>query len=556
MKHQQKTTILLLFTFGAILILKLFMSLNRQFDPDEMAYLHWGYLLSQGNLPYKDFFFIIPPLYPAILSFLFLFPHSPALAICGRCLMFIGYLAALWALFTYIKTITKNSQTGLLTVIIFMAFPMLFDKTIEIRPDMIMLLFFLLSLLALRKSIRQQRSVIYIVISGILLGISILILPKIIFALPAYAVFVAYTYPKNRLYAYTRIGMGMMLPLMVFFLYLLGNGLFSQAYVSMTRYVMAANVGNATFPFWKTLSPWPIIYVQKGGISLPWIINTLLWLLMIPGLVIFTKKYRADGIFLLTLLLGAIVFMLVFPKPYVQYFIIPCAIASIASAVMLTQPYRFQTLSVIVLSGILLTSTYIQTKDRNTPLGSNRQQLEVLADVLSMIKPNEPVYDMVGSYIFRPDSYYICCHPYAQFIHHLDIPLSTLRESLIKTKTKFLVMDQKGYVFWIPDSQDLAFLLTHYLPSMRNKIYTLGSQFHCDNGVCTQYTLHHTPVNQTTTVDIVIPETYRIRTTPADLSMQINGVFYQDGDIIQWSPGTYQFSVSPTLTAFSIQLNR
>ena len=72
---------------------------------------------------------------------------------------------------------------------------------------------------------------------------------------------------------------------------------------------------------------------------------------------------------------------------------------------------------------------------------------------------------MVGSYVFRPDGYYICCHPYAEFAHKLTSgPGLDLAKSFIANKTKFLVMDRVGFVFWKSLDADKAFLLTNYLP--------------------------------------------------------------------------------------------
>ncbi|MCJ7826097.1 hypothetical protein MUP56_00580, partial [Patescibacteria group bacterium] len=148
-KPQQATALILLVIIGAMLILKLSMSLNRQFDPDEMSYLHWAYLLTQGKLPYKDFFFIIAPSFLQFLTPLFLLPQGPTIALVGRLVMYLVYLGTLGILYVFVKHITKNTITALLTVLVFTVFPMTFDKTIEIRPDMVMVLLFFISMVLL-----------------------------------------------------------------------------------------------------------------------------------------------------------------------------------------------------------------------------------------------------------------------------------------------------------------------------------------------------------------------------------------------------------------------
>lgn len=563
MKHRQKTTIILLLVLGAMLILKLFMSLNRQFDPDEMAYLHWAYLLSQGKLPYQDFFFFITPLYPELLSPLFLIPQSPTIAIFGRVAMFLVYLGTLWCLFSFTKIITNRAQTALLAILVFTAFPMTFDKTIEIRPDMVMTLLFLLgTLLLTKKNFLYDLSAsdkIRLFLSGLLLSLSFLVMFKIIFVIPAILYLLFTTHPQKRVQTFLLFIAGACVPVLIFFIYLFTTGLTNQFFHAVTYDAMIVNVGNISFPFWKALSPWPLIYVQEAGVSFPWIVNSLIVLSIIPGCILTVKYRKQTDIFLLILFLSAICFICLFPKPYAQYFIIPSVVASIWAARSLSLlPWRHSSWILIGCSLLLLFSFSIQTMDRNTPLGTNQEQLQVLTDVASVIKPDEPVYDMVGSYIFRPDGYFICCHPYIQFAHLLKQPIPTLKDSLIQTKTKFLVMDQKGYVFWIAKPEDLAFMTTHYLPSAYKKIYTLGSQFQCENGACKQLNVHGKPISEDTvsTFDIAIEETYAISVQPDNQPVTINGKQYVDGDTLIFSPSTYRFSAHPLVSSCSIQMIR
>jgi len=554
-KLQQAIPLILLSALGIMLILKLSTLLSRQFDPDEMSYLHWAYLLSQGKLPYQDFFFYITPFYPGFLRPLFLLPYAPATALFGRLLMFGVYLLTLRVFFSLAKLFTKNLHTALLAVLVFTAFPMTFDKTIEIRPDMVMVLFFLIGVLLLIKN----GSRVQYFLSGFFLSVSFLTMYKIIFAVPSILLLLLQG-KKTSLKTILVWGIcGALVPVFIFFLYLTKTNLISQGIQAMIHDSAIVNIGNSSFPLWMTLSPWPLIYVQKEGISFPWILNSFLWLFMIPGIYGIYKHYRAAGLFLGILLISAIGFLFLFPKPYVQYFIIPSMIAAIGTAWLVTAVFKkHETVIVSVLSLLLLLSFSVQTLDRQIPLGSNQEQLDVLQSVLSVIKPDEPVYDMVGSYVFRPDGYYICCHPYIQFAHLLKRPLPTLTESLISSKTKFLVMDQKGYVFWIAKPEDLAFMTTHYLPSAYKKIYTLGSQFQCNQGSCIQLNVHGQPISEEkiTTIDVVIEEQYKIRVQPSNKQITINAGSYINDQIAVFAPGVYRFSAPPAVTSFSIQLDR
>lgn len=630
----------LLCTFTILCILKLSVILNRQFDPDELSYLHWAYLLFSGKLPYKDFFFFITPLFPALLSPLFLLPHGSYLALLARLSMFGVYLGTLWILFLLVKAWTQNKITAVLTVLLFFAFPMTFDKTIEIRPDMVMTLFFLIGIYLLecvhcqtegagsphiddsKKTISlnnnaggrdrgapkkgypcgfswgkipdRTRLSLYLASSGIFFSLSFLTMFKIVFAVPAILFLLLYQNKKPWQSLFT-LSLGFLLPIFFLFLYLLRTNLLISFFHSITYDALIANVGNSSFPIWMTFSPWKLIYVQSAGVSIPWLFSTLLWLLTIPGILLMSKKYQKAGITLGLLLGGTIAFAALFPKPYVQYFIIPSLISAISvSYLVQTLAKKQEMLIVIVTSLLILISFGMQTHARQTPLGTNQEQLLVLDEILQVVRPNEPVYDMVGSYVFRPDGFYICCHAYIQFADLLKPSIPSLSESLILTKTKFLVMDQKGYVFWIAKPDDLAFLTTHYLPSPYKKIYTLGSQFQCTNSRCIQLNVHGTPISDhlIDTVNIIIEERYKLTIQPPNQHITISnsepvtrnsllithnpaspsggsllvtrnsGLVTQNSELVthnqslSLSPGTYHFTVPPSVTAFSLHLDR
>jgi len=630
--------VVLLFLLGFVLLLKLSISLNRQFDPDEFAYLHWAYLLTQGKLPYKDFFFIIAPSFLQFLTPLYLLPQGPIVALVGRLVMYLVYLGTLGILFVLVKRITKNTITALLTVLIFTVFPMTFDKTIEIRPDMVMVLLFFISTVLLvnidnktgdhsttlrasahkenknkragsvknffrlhflfrrkpmektmlgtevRKnflcdlSARQpayplrlseaSRTHLLLFLSGFFFSLSFLIMFKIIFALPAVLFLLLWNQDKKTLLIRLfMISVGMSLPLIGLFVYLSVHSLIPDFITGITSHAYISNAGNNTFSPLATLSPWPLIYVTKGGISLPWVVNTVLWIVTIPSFFLFIKAFRRIGLFLLFLFVGATFFVILFPKPYVQYFIIPTAIASITIAYALTigftwiqkqtQTSLWSLLILFSLAGIFGYSFFLQYQSRIH--AQNEEQLGVLADISKITRPDESVYDMVGSYIFRPDSYYICClFTSPLFADKVKPAIPTLSESLIASKTKFLVMDQKGYVFWMGKPEDLAFMTTHYLPSAYKKIYTLGSQFQCRQGSCIQLNVHGQPVSEDskTSFDIMIEEQYKMHIQPDSQRITINNSSYANDQTAVFVPGIYRFSAPSGVTSFSIQLNR
>lgn len=464
--------------------------LIRYFDPDEFAHLHWAYLVSIGQLPYRDFFFYIAPVFQWFLYPLFKLPPNPDILIFARLVQFLTYLGLIFLLYK-ITVSLLNRSVAILTILIFSVFPMTFDKTLEVRPDILMTGLFLASVYSLLKN--------KYFLSGLLFSLSLLVIPKIIFAIPAIGYLLFRQIRINKLIYFI---IGLLIPFILFTGYLLKNNLLPLALQSIFQDSLIVNSGKDAFRPWVALSPFPLVYVNNGGISFPWIVNTAIWLAALAGLVILLVRKQIWGIFFLLFFTGATFFLFLFPVPYLQYFIPLTALASILAAILLKQLNRWliqaheeigqfralrrrgpsvsegsqdtrnwtNDLSALILI-LLLISFFLQFRERIKP--DNREQLGVIRDVLAISQPSDTFYDMVGSYVFRPDGYYICCHPYYEFIDKLSYQLPTLRDSLVTNQTKFVVLDRSGQSLWKPLPEDLNYLLTHYQPSGYPKIYVL-----------------------------------------------------------------------------------
>ena len=125
-----------------ILLGRLHVGLVRFFDPDETAHANWIYLSSQWYVPYRDFFYYYTPFYHWLLAPVFWFPEGPYLIILLRFIAWGTYVALVSTIYALAYKASKTHLTALLSCFIFVIFPMTFDKTIEIRPDMLMMLFF------------------------------------------------------------------------------------------------------------------------------------------------------------------------------------------------------------------------------------------------------------------------------------------------------------------------------------------------------------------------------------------------------------------------------
>jgi hypothetical protein len=550
------TTLLLLL----MLLARLHLVITRAIDPDEFAHLHWSLLLVSGAIPYRDFFMNFTPIYHWILSPVFLLPQAGTTVIVARLLQYLLYIATVFIMYILSLRIAKNSIQSLLAVIIFVAFPMTFDKSLELRPDILMTLLFLAGLTVFfsTSSWTKPRARL----AGALLGASFAVLLKISFAIPALLYLILRTFmTRRKLILWFFVGVAAF-PIFLL-LYGFAFGILGQAYENIVRGSTYLKAGEGTFSPWKSLSPYPLVYIERGGVSFPWLLNTVIFLLSAFGLLLLWRRMRSASIVFGLALLGSALFLYVFPTPYLQYFIPISALASIpasASVMWLAKRIRYPTLSkgiLIATSSLLAISFFIQYRIRTGERIENTEQLGVIDSVLAVSRPDETFYDMVGSYVFRPDGHYVCCNIYSQFAHLLTPKPPTLAQSLIAKRTKFIILDRAGKVFWLPTPDDLAFLLSHYVPSTSNrKIYTVGSRFRCIRGSCVQLNVHGEAISQSPvgSFEIVVEEEYRIVTEPAVLSVLINGAPVLEEMIL--SPGTYRFSVSPDITSFSVALNR
>lgn len=531
----------------------------RFIDPDEFAHLHWAYLISMGKLPYRDFFFFITPVYQWFLAPVFFLPQSPATVLVARLWQYVFYLSSLYLLFSISKIVTRNKFVSLLSVVIMAAFPMTFDKTIDIRPDILMIFFFLLGIfLLIRKTTRTKRDLVF---AGISFSLGLLILPKIIFAVPA-ILYLIISRDKNRITAaLSWVSLGFVIPVLILIFYFLFNNLLPQAFQSIFIDSIAANTGRAPFSLFLALSPWPLVYVDYAGPSLPWIVNVALFIFSLPGLIFLWRMNKQTTIYFLIFLISGVIFLFLFPIPYLQYFLPFTPFISLLSAITINEIIKFSSqirlasIITVIFGVIILISFYQQYQGRSVP--SNGEQLKVITDILMHTKPQESVYDMVGSYLFRPDGYYICCHPYAEFASRLKMKVPTLSEALTANQTKFLVQDRTGLLFWKSTAQDLAFLASHYLPSNYHKIYSLGHQYSCQNRVCIKLDYDGKPLPSASVSDfqILASDYYLVSVAPPDGMVLIDEMVVKNGSVYLMR-GKHTLNFPNNIASLRIQLDR
>jgi len=196
----------------------------RYFDPDEFEHLHGAYCIHQGMLPYRDFFEHHTPMLHYILAFLYpTFGETIRLILAARFLMWV--MTGLIFLLTFaLGRMMFDEDVGLISVLLLSFMIMFLEKSIEIRPDVGAVIFWLLSMILLLVAARRQNRRAYLW-AGISLGISLMFTPKALF--PTLGVVLGFIYQfvryriskKRHLKLLASFALGYMIPVISTILY-------------------------------------------------------------------------------------------------------------------------------------------------------------------------------------------------------------------------------------------------------------------------------------------------------------------------------------------------
>jgi hypothetical protein len=159
---------------------------HYMFDNDEISHAQVAYLIHRGYQPYRDFFSVYPLIFDRMLSSLFAFTGFSFDAIfSARILMILLFWVRIAgaAVLTYLLF-------GFVPAILFIPLSLLDPFTVfsgmQIRPDNLMLVFFILAAISFLLGIERRKRLL-LSVSGVMLALSLLTLPKI---LPSAAAFV------------------------------------------------------------------------------------------------------------------------------------------------------------------------------------------------------------------------------------------------------------------------------------------------------------------------------------------------------------------------------
>jgi 4-amino-4-deoxy-L-arabinose transferase-like glycosyltransferase len=167
----------------------------RFFDPDEFQHAHAAWSVWRGLVPYRDFFEHHTPGYYFALSPFFhgfavdqSFEQARGFLLFARALSLA--LTALLAVLAYrVGRLGGDRRVGLLAALFLVGQPVVIQKTLEIRPDVLALVFFVGCLGFLLRGLREEGagagpSPRRLFAGGLCLGAAVLCTQKMLFVLP------------------------------------------------------------------------------------------------------------------------------------------------------------------------------------------------------------------------------------------------------------------------------------------------------------------------------------------------------------------------------------
>jgi uncharacterized membrane protein len=171
----------------ASIAVRAFLTFHRALGPDEFQHLHNAWMIHLGFLPYRDFWDNHTPLMPYLLApILSAIGEGTGAVLVARAILSITGLGILWIVYKITKTLLDKS-TALIAITLLSISEIFLQKSIEVRPDQMLVLFWMGSVwMCIRIPPRY-------LIGGVLLGIAFLFSPKALLcltvALPAFCVF-------------------------------------------------------------------------------------------------------------------------------------------------------------------------------------------------------------------------------------------------------------------------------------------------------------------------------------------------------------------------------
>ena len=446
---------------AGLLLARIPLILHRSFDADEFEHSHAAWCVFRGMIPYKDFFeHHTPWYYYALRPFFHLFDVTTSVEsarhflLLGRSLSLL--LTALSILLVFqVGRLWEYRKVGLLAGLLLLSQPVFLEKTLEMRPDVLALPLFMVSLWMLLRGLAgsahsTRRGLPYFLGGGLSLGAAIMCTQKMLFVLPGALVglvvwsLAGVTAGASRPGSQreTRVGAGSRLLLMLVFLVGIGvPAAATWAAFSLQGAGREFVANNLLLNLrWKHIethqlhrfveTSWPILALCLLGVAV-----ALLRFLRL-------RERRYDGLLLLSTLAGLFAGLLVMPSAHAQYYLGPLPLVCLFAAqglLFLVERARRRLRPVFLVLALFPLALLPAFALRESFAMRNDGQLARLRFVFENTGPKDVVMDgWQGMGVFRPHAFhYFFLHPETVAMlprPHLNAYLDALESGAIRPK--------------------------------------------------------------------------------------------------------------------------
>jgi 4-amino-4-deoxy-L-arabinose transferase-like glycosyltransferase len=388
-------------------VLRIGVILNRRIDPDESQHLHVGWLISQGQVPYRDFWEHHFPFFHYLVAPLTAWlTDRPEVYFAARVLMTIGAAAAVALTWRLARRLSADGAVWAVVVLLFL--PQFAETSTETRPDVLALVAHLGSLAALVRW-RQGGDDRWLWVTGACQGGAIALSLKAVLALPGLAAVIFVGSPPGArrglagTVALARVAAAIVLVLAVL---LAGFGLVGGrvALDGLYRDVLRDSVGFVDFG--KT---WPVFGSEAGAFVAAGL--GLVLVLRVRGLGIL--GHPVHGVLLLpTLTTAAALFLPRTPAVYQHAWLPLLPVVAIYAGLTLAtlvewarrEPTRWRRGLALVAIAVAVAIPAGETvvfaiRDQNSA------DLRLMRRELRLACPGEAVLDGTALSVFRPAAY-------------------------------------------------------------------------------------------------------------------------------------------------------
>lgn len=380
---------------GLVLVITV-ISLNRFYAHDELEHIHASWYISNGYIPYVDFFENHHPLLWICLQPAFwIWGESIALLLAARILMLAFLMASAFLVYRIARVLNFSEDVGRAAAILLLSMVMFVEKAVEVRPDVPQVFFSLLSVLQILLFFRDGKAR-HLIYSGLSAAAAFLFLQKAFFLLVAYVPVLIFAAKANkiRFLQIVCLACSFVFPVLLF----LGLLALLSAFPDylLTNWIMHIRHLDSFTPL--------------GLIGFSIIQNSLFWILAVWSCSRVFRWLKENSPLGIVTLCGMVSLILVFAvkHPHRQYFLLPLALLAAPAAVQMDgffQRRRYITgkkisiwaISLAVPAAFLIFLMF----------SSNRTQMEKIRYVLENSTAQDCIYDGDITYnIYRKDIHY------------------------------------------------------------------------------------------------------------------------------------------------------